>query len=157
MAAQNGRKRVPKGPAVRSGSGDAKRAGAIILEVLAGSLTPSGAAKAMGVSPARYYVLEARALGGLVDACEARPKGRVRSPQQEIAVLTRENERLKSECARSKALARAAHRAMGISVPVPEAEGPLVKGKRRRRPVVRALRAVDRLRSESGDKEAAES
>jgi hypothetical protein len=154
MGGQKGKKRVIKGPAVRNGSSDARQIGATILEVLAGTLTPTSAARALGVSAARYYVLEARALSGLVSACEVRPKGRVRSPQQEIAALGRENERLKAECARSRALTRAAQRAMGISLPGPDAESRSVKGKRRRRPVVRALKAVDRLKSDSAGRAA---
>ena len=53
-----------------------RRLAAVILDVLAGSRTPPQAAEALGVSLPRYYQLEARALGGLVAACESRPRGR---------------------------------------------------------------------------------
>src|SRR5262249_22422485 len=71
-------------------SRDAKRLAAAILEVLAGARTPAQAAAALGVSLPRYYHLESRALHGLLAACEPKPKGRVRRPENELAALRRQ-------------------------------------------------------------------
>src|SRR5882757_1379782 len=69
---------------------DAQRQAAVILEVLAGARTPTQAATALNVSVPRYYQLETRALRGLVEACEARPRGRAPSADKELASLRRE-------------------------------------------------------------------
>ncbi len=55
-------------PQARALRGDerAKRSAALVLEVLAGVRTPSEASTALGVSTMRYYVLERRALEGMV-------------------------------------------------------------------------------------------
>ena len=139
-----------KGPGVNGGSREARKVAAAVMEVLAGSRTPLDAAKALGVSAPRYYVLEARALEGMVAACEPRSKGRTRTPEMELAALRKEHERLQRECARAQALARASQRAVGLSMPKPEKKSG-EKGKRRRKPVVRALKVVDRLKSETPD------
>lgn len=131
------------GPQVEGGSSDARRTAAAILDVLGGIRTPSDAAVAVGVSLPRYYALESRAIEGLVKACEVRPKGRVASPDKELHVLRREVEQLRRECERKQALVRAAQRTVGLALPEPK-----LKGKRKRRPVVRALKAAEVLRSE---------
>src|SRR5580658_5780818 len=64
---------------------DAQRQAAVILEVLAGARTPTQAAAALSVSVPRYYQMETRALRGLVEACEAKPRGRAPSVDKEIA------------------------------------------------------------------------
>lgn len=140
--------RGPKGPKVDGGSREARRVAAAVLEVLAGSRTPVDAATALGVSAPRYYVLEARALAGLVAACESRAKGRTRTPEMELAALRKEHERLQRECARAQALARASQRAVGLSTPKPEKKSG-EKGRRRRKPTVRALKAANLLKSEA--------
>jgi hypothetical protein len=119
---------------------------AVILEVLGGIRLPSEAATILGVSLPRYYALESRALEGLVEACEPRGKGRVASPGRALEVLKRENERLQGEVSRKQALLRAVQRTMGVpAVPT----NPARKDKRRRRkPSVRALKAVSVLKSE---------
>jgi hypothetical protein len=119
---------------------DAKRLAAAILEVLAGLRTPAQAAQATGVSLPRYYQLEARALAGLVRACERPPKGRRRGPANEAAALAKENERLKRDLGRQQTLVRLAQRSAGLSPPVP------LKAKRKRQPTTRALVAAARLR-----------
>jgi len=137
------------GPRIDGGSTDARRTAAAILDVLGGVRTPSNAAVAVGVSLPRYYALESRAIEGLVKACEARPKGRAASPDRELQVLRRENERLRREVDRKQALVRAQQRAVGLSIPDPK----VTKGKRRRKPVVRALKAAQVLRSETPPEE----
>jgi hypothetical protein len=134
------------GPDVKGGSQEARKAAAAILEVLAGGLTPTDAAGALGVSVPRYYILESRALEGMVTGCEPRAKGPGKSPDHALATLTREHERTKRELARSQALTRAAQRAVGLSLLHAQKKSDGKPGKRRRKPVVRALRAVERLK-----------
>src|SRR5260370_37614406 len=57
-------------------SRQAKQRAAAILEVLAGARSPTDAAVALGVSLPRYYLLEEKALAGLLAACEPQPCGR---------------------------------------------------------------------------------
>jgi hypothetical protein len=136
-------KRGPQGPRLRPAPPQAKVIAAAILDVLAGGRTPQQAAESLGISQPRYYALEARALDGLVKACEPRPKGRVREPRKEAEVLRREVERLKRELDRMRALVRACQRTAGLAAPPPKID----KRKRKRRPAVRALKAAAMLRS----------
>jgi hypothetical protein len=55
-------------PPSLDGSREARRLAAAVLEVLAGVRSPSDAARVLGLSLARYYQLEQRALAGLVTA-----------------------------------------------------------------------------------------
>ena len=123
-------------------SREAKRLAAAILEVLAGLRTPAQAAEATEVSLPRYYQLEARALVGLVRACERQPRGRRRETTA-AAALAKENERLKRELGRQQTLVRLAQRSVGLGPP------PAAKGRRKRRPTKRALVAAQRLRAEA--------
>lgn len=132
------------------GTGDAKRVAAAILEVLAGARTPTDAATALGTSLPRYYVLEQRAVQGLLTACEPRPKGRAPTDGRRIVDLERQVARLTRECSRQQALLRAAQRAVGL--PAVQAAKPAAGGgkkARKRRPTVRALKAVAALRENS--------
>ncbi len=136
-----------KGPPIDGGSREARRLAAAILEVLAGARLPSEAASALGVGVPRYYLLEARALKGLVLACEPRPLGKVRTPESELASVRKELAGRERENARLAALVRAAQRTVGLSAPPPSK--PAAKGKKRKKkrtPTVRALRAVERLK-----------
>lgn len=144
------RRRGPQGPRIKGPlSRETRRQAACILEVLGGTRTPTEAAKELGISIPRYYVLEARALQGLVHACEPRPKGKVRLPERELDLARKEAERLRRECARYAALVRASQRTVGLSPPPvrPKAKE-TGKGKGRRRPTVRALKALARMKSE---------
>lgn len=137
-----------KGPAVEGGSRDARRLAAAILEVLGGARMPTDAASALGISLPRYYLLETRALNGLIEACEPKPVGRVRSPESELAAAQNDLERLKRENARLAALVRVAQRTIGLAAPPspkPSADG---KKRRKRKPSVRALRAVAHLKKD---------
>jgi len=122
-------------------SAEARKLAAAILEVLAGAQTPTEAARSLGLSLARYYQLETRALAGLVVACEdRRRKGRGRAGG-ELAALRRECEQLRRECARQQALARATRRTVGLAPPAPAPTAAAGGAKRRqRRPVARALK-----------------
>lgn len=128
------------------GSHDARRYAAVVLEALAGTVTPSTAAEALGISTPKYYVLESRALEGLIGACEPKPRGYAKTPEREFARLKKDYSQLERECVRYQALARAAQRALGVVLPKNE-EKP-EKGKRKRRPVVRALRAAEALKED---------
>ncbi|HEV3257185.1 MAG TPA: hypothetical protein VG013_09920 [Gemmataceae bacterium] len=133
----------------KENSREAQRLAAAILEVLAGVRTPGQAAAALGVSMPSYYHLETRALRGLLAGCEARPRGRVRSPDKELVTLKRQHERLQRELGRQQTLVRMAQRTVGLTpppVPAPAAKG---SKKRHRRPVVRALSAATHLQQQS--------
>lgn len=153
---QNGTKaKAPARPPQRvgppQGSAQAKRLAAAILEVLAGSRTPTNAAQTLGTSLPRYYLLEQRALQGLLGACEPRPKGRVTTEASKLVALEKQVAHLQRECGRQQALVRAAQRAVGLAPPPPvkpAAPGAGKKG-RKRRPTARALKAAAAMRTDS--------
>jgi hypothetical protein len=131
-------------------SREAQRLAAAILEVLAGGRTPNDAAAALGISPPRYYLLEQRALAGLVTACEPRPVGQTVSLKHRMAVLEKELTRARQECARQQALVRAGQRTVGLAAPPPAKPAARIAGKkasRKRRPVVRALKAAAAIKA----------
>jgi hypothetical protein len=122
---------------------EGRRRAAAVLEVLGGAMTPSEAAEALGVTLATYYLLEGRALEGLVAACEPRSRGRSAAPGKSILALKRENERLKQDLSRTQAIARAVQRAAGIQIEDGDSTGG--HPRRHRRPHARALRAAREL------------
>ena len=140
------------GPGKPAAGSEARRLAAVILEVLAGVCTPASGAQALGIRLPRYYFLEQRAIRGLVAACEPRPKGRTVSSDRQIARLERELVVCRRELGRQQALARAAQRVLGLKLAqqgvVANGEGATAgKKTRRRRPVVRALRAARVLKA----------
>lgn len=143
---------------VSQATADARRRAAAVLEVLAGVRTPTQAAEALAVSLPRYYLIEQRAIGGLVAACEPAPRGPQRSAERRVAALEREIARLTRESGRHQALARAAQRTLGLAPPVApkpngkvlEKAGPPGRSRRRRRPTVRALTLAKALAAEAG-------
>lgn len=145
---------------LKPASAEANRLAVAILEVLAGLRTPTEAAEALQISLPRYYQLEIRALQGLVSACESRKKGPGVRLETKIARLEAQLAKAESEVARQQALVRAAQRTVGLKAAVAaekksrsgaKSNGkPGTKPKRRkRRPTVRALRAISVL-SENG-------
>jgi hypothetical protein len=140
-----------RGMPVPEGGRVASQVAACVLEVLAGARTPAEAAGELGVSLPRYYQLEQRALQGLVQGCEPRPRGRVASPEGELARLRKENERLTRECQRQQALVRLARQAAGLASPAPKpGKGSEAGGKRRRpRRNARGHEAARRLRHQA--------
>lgn len=133
---------LTKGPKIASGSAEQRRTAAAILEVLGGARTPPQAAQALGMSLMKYYLLEKRALSKVVEACGPQLRGPRTSPEKQIATLQRQVDRLSQEAERFRALARVAARSVGLAPPA------VTSGKKRRRaPVVRALRAAHLLRS----------
>ena len=138
----------PMGPNALAGSLEAKRMAAIILEVMAGLRRTEDAAETLKVALPRYYILETRALQGLISALEPRAKGRQRRPEAEISALQKERDQLQREVHRAQALVRASQRALGIPQPSkPDDKGKLPgTGRRKRRAQVRAIRTVRALR-----------
>ena len=150
-------KRQPHGLA--GGSEEANRVAVVILEVLAGGRTPADAATALGVTAPRYYQLETRALQGLVSALETKPKGKTPSPQTRIAQLEKALQEARRECLRHQALVRASQRSLGIKAPpvvLGKSPDKDAAGRRKRRPAVRALRAVRALTKKRAGSEAVE-
>jgi len=130
---------------------------------LAGARTPTEAAVALSLSVPRYYLWEQRALEGLVRACEPRLVGKAAHERHQITVLEKEVIRLRQDCARQQALVRASQRTIGLAALPSPATRPAVKpggkatakaggavagkAKRKRRPIVRALKAVAALQA----------
>lgn len=141
MSSGNGKK---KPPPERVASPEARRAAGVVLEVLAGERSPGEAAEALGISPPAYYLLESRALEGLVHGCEPRPKGRVVTAQSELQALRKQCARLERESARYQALARVAQRTAGVPAKKKPDSKPAA-GRRKRKPAVRALKLAQRL------------
>ena len=131
-------------PLVPEAGKEAKRSAAVILEVWAGLRTPQQAAEALGVSLPRYYQIEANGLHGLVAGCAPKPKGRQVNPAREATALRQDNQRLRRELGRQQALVRLTQRGLGVA-PASTPAATATKGRRRRKPVVRALTLAARL------------
>lgn len=125
---------------------DARRKGAVILEVLAGVRKPTDAAQVLGITPMRYYLLETRAIQGLVKACEPLKLGPKVSPDKEAQRLRKQVASLERDCARYAALARVAQRAINLSPPPVEKKPVTGKKGRRRKPPVRAMKLLTRMK-----------
>ena len=144
---------VPKPKRARSGMGlkldkttfDGRRQAAAILEVLAGARTPTDAAKVLSLSLPAYYKLEARALQGLILGCQPPARGPGPDPQVEMRKLRQQCQRLQHDLGRYQALARTAQRAAGLTA-APVVGATDAKGRRKRKPSVRALKAADTIR-----------
>lgn len=133
----------------------AKLTAAVVLDVLAGNRSPGDAASALGLSVARYYVIEEQAINGLIAGCSPRQRGRQPDPGKEIARITAENQRLTQALLRQQALVRTSQRSLGVTLPTkqtPATPGPTGRGKGKRQPKVRALRAVKRLNTTTSTK-----
>ena len=120
---------------------EGRRRAAAVLEVLGGAKSPGEAAEALGITLATYYVLEGRALEGLIASCEPRGRGRAAAPGKTLLSLRRENDRLRQDLTRTQALARAVQRAAGMP-PEGRGKGNVTVRRTRRRPRARALRAA---------------
>ena len=112
---------------------------------VAAARTPGEAAQALGVSVPRYYQVETRALRGLLEACEPRPRGRGPSTAKELTDLRQENQRLQRDMMRQQALVRAAQRSVGLPPPAPPLPPSKSGKKSRKRRVARALSVAARL------------
>lgn len=125
----------------------AKLTAAVVLDVLAGNRSPGDAASALGLSVARYYVIEEQAINGLIAGCSPRQRGRQPDPGKELARITAENGRLTQALLRQQALVRTSQRSLGVALPTKATPATTSPGrsKGKRQPKVRALRAVKRL------------
>lgn len=133
----------------------AQRFAATILEVLGGLRSPPEAAEALAVSLPRYYQLESRALEGLVAALAPRPQGKQPLLQNRIAALEKQLEAARRQCARQEALVRVTQRALGLAQAARPSEPPRdARGRKKRRPSVRALKAARHLHAQSETKNA---
>jgi hypothetical protein len=132
------------------GSKDAKRAAMTVLEVMAGLRKPAEAHEILGVSLARYYAIEARALQGLITSLENRDLRRGKRAEVRVRELERELKRMRRELDRAQTLVRMAQRTVGIKAAPstnPTAKKTDKKGKRRRKPTVRAKKVAKILRA----------
>jgi len=136
-----------------SASPEAKRRAAVVFEVLAGLRTPPQAAEALGLSVPGYYQLEDRVTLQAQYGGEARPRGRQANGESKAAALAKEVERLRQELGRYQALVRLAQRSVGVPPASPAAK---VGAKRKRKPMVRAMRRAERLRAEADQAAGAE-
>jgi hypothetical protein len=160
--------RKPKGAhALRSGTPEANRLAVAILEVLAGIRSPAEAATNVNLSLVRYFQLETRALQGMVRALEPLPKGKQPSLDGRLKQLEKQLQQSRRECSRQQALVRVAQRTVGLPMSSPSkakaAETGDRKGshknntKKKRRPMVRALKAAQALRAQSAAQPPADS
>jgi hypothetical protein len=129
-------------------SPEGKRRAAVVFEVLAGARTPQQGAESLGLSLPGFYQLEDRATLHLQYGCEIRPRGRQANGESKVAALVKEVERLKQEVGRYQALLRVTQRTVGVP---PAAQAKAAAGKRKRKPVVRAMRRAERLRAEADE------
>jgi hypothetical protein len=138
-----------------SASSTAQRRAAVILEVLGGVRTVPEAARTLGICTNHYYLLERKALAGLVAACEPQAKGKRPDPEKQLASIRQALERSERECQRQAALVRATQRALNLPAPPPDRASSATarrkdgKPRRNRKKSVRALRAAENLVSEA--------
>jgi len=131
-------------------STQAKTTAAVVLEGLTGLRSAPEAARALGVSVARYYSVEAQAVAGLLAACEPAPPGPPPglATERELARLRHQQRQQDQELSRLRAVLRTTQRSLGVQpgvTPVAAATKPGAKSRRTRRPVVRAMTVVRRL------------
>lgn len=131
---------------------EAQRLAATILEVLAGMRSPPDASQALSISLPRYYQLETRALEGLVAALAPRPMGKQPSLENRVKLLEKQLAAAHRQCARQEALVRVTQRTLGLAMATPAKStapehDPL--GRKKRRPVVRALKAARSLQAQA--------
>src|SRR5579871_5717518 len=124
---------------------ESRRQAACVLEVLAGLRTPEQAAEALGLTLQTYYNVETRALRGLVHGCTPTPPGRTMVLLKQVRGLETRCAELQKQLGRYQALLRNAQRSAGLVTIPAQPAGKTPKGKRKRRPTVRALRCIDLL------------
>jgi len=128
---------------------DTRRRAAVVLEVMAGLRSCPQAAESLGLALPSYYMLERRALEGLVQGCMPVPKGRRLShPNAHAVSWERQCKKLQQDVMRYQALVRAQQRSVGLTA-TPEPAKIKGKGKGKgkgvKRPMVRALRIAEQL------------
>jgi hypothetical protein len=128
---------------------ESRKQAACVLEVLAGLRSPEQAAEALGVSLPTYYNLETRALRGLIHGCTATPPGRTMMLLKQVRALESKCGMLEKQVGRYQALLRNAQRSAGLLPPPVEPRAKPGGKRKRKRPVVRALRAISVLQASS--------
>jgi hypothetical protein len=132
------------------------------LEVLGGLRSSTAAARELGVAPVRFYAIEARAVAGLVAACEPRPAGfsPERRDARELAQLRTLSQRQTQELNQLRSVLRTTQRQLGVAnaaaapaaaAAAAKSDGKRPKSARVRRPAVRALTVVRRLMRAAAD------
>jgi hypothetical protein len=138
-----------------TGSPEGKRKASVILEVLGGLRTPTSASTVLGISIQAYYLLEIRALQGLVAAVDAPPgRGGRPSPDGPLRRAVADRDRLERELLRAQALLRVAQRSIGLPPPQPTpkaSKGAKGKSKATRKPTIRGRRAAQALRDAASE------
>lgn len=129
----------------KTATAETRRRVSAILDVMAGNLTPTQAAEALSISVPKYYILESKALDGMLEACKPRKPGFVRTAEQELKDLQKEYAKLERECARYRTLVRTAQRAAGFNADKGK-KSAAAKSKRNRKPTVRALTMAERIK-----------
>jgi hypothetical protein len=144
------------GPKALTGTPQAKRMLALILEVLGGVCTTQEAAADMGVALVRYYQLETRALQAMLTALEPRPKGRrAQTEAQCQAEHAQEKKRLTQELRRYQSLCRSLQKTVGVPATATAKSpprGPKAKTRRIRK-TSRGERVVAAMRGAGGEGE----
>ena len=135
-------------------SPEGKRRAVVLFEVLAGVRTPQQAAEVLGLSLPGFYQMEERATLQVQLGYEVRPRGRQANGESKAAALAKEVERLKQDVARYQALLRLTQRTVGVPPAAPAAKA---GAKRKRKPMVRAMRRAERLRAEADQSAGADS
>jgi hypothetical protein len=136
---------------------EAQRLAATILEVLAGMRSPPEASQALAISLPRYYQLEARALEGLVAALAPQPLGKQPSLENRVKLLEKQLAAAHRQCARQEALVRVTQRTLGLSLATPAKSAAAERdplGRKKRRPMVRALKASRALHTQAAAQDA---
>jgi hypothetical protein len=133
----------------------ARKAAAAVLQVVSGLKTPAEASEAIGIHVNRYYVLEGRALAGMVRALEPLARGPRRKPEAEAQALRQQAAKAEREASRYQALFRASQRTLGLCAPIRKEQRPAPGAKRSRRPRVRAKALVAALTAPGGEAAAA--
>jgi hypothetical protein len=123
---------------------ESRKHAACVLEVLAGLRSPEQAAEVLSMSLPTYYNLETRALRGLIHGCTPTPPGRTLILLKQVRSLELKSAALEKQVGRYQALLRNAQRSAGLLPPPAQAPGK-TPGRRKHRPVVRALRAIEVL------------
>ncbi len=133
---------------------EARRQAACVLEVLAGVRTPDQAAAALSISLPTYYNLETRALRGLIFSCTPQPPGRTLSLTRKLHVAEAKAATMEKQMQRYQALLRNAQRSAGLLPVPPTPKDAGNSGRKKKKPAVRALRAIESLRRGDGTSDA---
>lgn len=136
-----------------TGSPEAKRKAAVILEAMCGLRTTQSASDELEITMPRYYVLESRMMQAMISALEPRERGRQRTLSAEVKQLNEEKAVLEREVLKLQALHRVTQRAVGVGDEVVAArkrkkKASTVKTNRTRRPS-RGARIASSMRAEN--------